>query len=144
MILDFLAELNWAAVGVSLLVAFVIGSVWFAPPVLGGFWARQVSRYAGIPKSEVRARSSKAGPLTRWLVTMAINAVVLALAVKAVGADSPTDGVVLGFTLWLGFGASFSSWPPILARMPWEWWLVNNGAFLLMQVAMGAILASWR
>jgi hypothetical protein len=144
MILDFFADLNWVAVAVSLVVAFALGSVWFLPPVMGGFWARQVSRYAGIPEGEVTTGSAKARPLTNWLVSIAINAVVLALAVEAVGADSPGEGVVLGIALWLGLGASFSSWPPIFARMPWKWWLVNNGAFLLMQIGMGAILASWR
>ncbi len=35
----------------------------------------------------------------------------------------------------LGLAATFSSWPPVFARMPWGWWLVNNGAFLLMLAA---------
>jgi hypothetical protein len=65
-------------------------------------------------------------------------------AVEAVDADSVGDGIVLGLVLGAGMGATFSSWPPIFARMPWQWWLVNNGAFLLMLVAMGAILGGWR
>lgn len=59
---------------------------------------------------------------------------------EAVNADSAGEGVVLG----LGFGATLSRWPPIFARLPWQWWLVNNGAFLLMQDAIGAILGAWR
>ena len=51
---------------------------------------------------------------------------------------------MLGLVLGVGFGATFGSWPAIFARMPWEWWLVNAGAFLLMQVAMGVILAAWQ
>jgi hypothetical protein len=69
--------------------------------------------------------------------------VALALAAEGVGADSAGDGIVLGVVLGIGFGATVNSWPPIFARMPWEWWLVNSGAFVLMQVAMGAILGAW-
>jgi hypothetical protein len=50
---------------------------------------------------------------------------------------------VLGLVLGLGLGATLASWPPIFARMPWQWWLVNSGAFVLMQVAMGTILGAW-
>jgi hypothetical protein len=110
----------------------VIGFVWFAPPALGRVWARNVSRYAGIPENEVMAGSIVA-PTAKWLVTMLVNAIVLALAVEAVGADSALDGVVLGIALGLGIGATLSAWPSIFARMPWQWWLLNNGPFLLMR-----------
>jgi hypothetical protein len=143
-ILEFLNDVNWAAVGASLVAAFAIGLVWFAPSALGRFWARQVSRYAGIPEGDITSGASQATPLAKWLLGIAITAVVMALTVEAVGADSAGDGVVLGLVLGIGFGATLSSWPPIFARMPWQWWLVNSGAFLLMQVAMGAILGAWR
>ena len=68
----------------------------------------------------------------------------MGMAVEAVSAKSSGEGVVLGLVLGVGFGATFGSWPAIFARMPWEWWLVNAGAFLLMQVAMGVILAAWQ
>src|ERR687891_1094935 len=142
-ILDFLDDINWAAVGVSLVAAFAIGLVWFSPSALGGFWARQVSRYTGIPEGEVIKGSSQAPPLAQWLLGFAITAVVMALAGEAVGADSAGDGVVLGLVLGVGLGATLSSWPPIFARMPWAWWLVNNGAFLLILASMGAILGAW-
>jgi hypothetical protein len=143
-ILDSVNDVNWAAVGTSLVAAFAIGLVWFSPSVLGSFWARQVSRYAGIPESDVTSGASQATPLAKWLLVIAINAVVMALTVEAMGADSADDGVVLGLVLGIGFGVTLSSWPPIFARMPWQWWLVNSGAFLLMQVAMGAVLGAWR
>lgn len=144
MILDFLNDINWAAVGASFVAAFAIGLVCFSPSALGRFWARQVSRYTGMPEGEITRGASQAPPLAKWLVGFAITAVVLALTVEAVGADSAGDGVLLGLVLGVGFGATLSSWPPIFARMPWAWWLVNNGAFLLMLAAMGAILGAWR
>ena len=144
MILELLDEINWAAVGASLVAAFAIGLVWFSPSALGTVWARHVSRYTGIPEAEITGGASQPPALAKWLVGFAMTAVVLALAVEAVGADSVGDGVVLGLVLGVGLGATLSSWPPIFARMPWAWWLVNNGAYLLTLVAMGAILGAWR
>jgi Protein of unknown function (DUF1761) len=139
-ILDYLNDVNWPAVG----AAFAIGLVWFSPSALGSFWARQVSRYAGIPENEITSGAAQPGALAKWLVGIAITAMAMALTVEAVDADSAADGIVLGLGLGLGFGATFSSWPPIFARMPWQGWLVNNGAFLLMLLAIGAIVGAWR
>lgn len=143
MILDSLNDVNWAAVGAALVAAFAIGLVWFSPSAVGGFWARQVSRYTGMTEGEITNGAAQAAPLAKWLVGIGVTAVVMAVAVKAVGADSAGDGVVLGLVLGVGLGPTLSSWPPIFARMPWRWWLVNSGAFLLMQIAMGAILGAW-
>jgi hypothetical protein len=115
MILDSLDELNWAAVGTTSIAAFAIGAVWFSPSVLGGFWARQVARYTGAAAADITAAAARPASLAKWLAGLAV-----------------------------GLGATFSSWPPVFARMPWGWWLVNNGAFVLMLAAIGAILGAWR
>jgi hypothetical protein len=144
LILDAFNDLNWAAVGVALVAAFAIGSIWFAPPVLGNYWARQVSRYTGIPESRITEGAGRPGTLVEWVVVTAANAVVLGLAVEAIGADTAGEGIILGLVLGVGLGSTVTAWPPIFARMPIEWWLVNNGAYLLMQAAMGAILGAWQ
>jgi hypothetical protein len=144
MILEFLDDLNWAAVGTSIVAAFAIGLVWFSPAALGTFWARQVSGYTGVPETEIATGASQPSPLVKWLVGIAVAAIALALAVEAVEANSVGEGIVLGLVLGVGLGAVVTSWPPIFARMPWKWWLVNSGAFLVMLAAMGAILGAWR
>jgi hypothetical protein len=144
MILDSLDDLNWAAVGASLVAAFALGAVWFSPSVLGRFWARQVAAYSGAAEADITAAAARPAVLAKWLAGLAVAAVTLALTADAAGADSVADGVVLGLVLGGGLGATFSSWPPIFAGMPWGWWLVNNGAFLLMLAAMGAILGGWQ
>ena len=144
MIIDALNDLNWVAIAVSTVAAFAIGLVWFAPPVLGTLWARQVTQYAGIPETEVTSGAARGKALLAWLVATVINVVVLALAVEATGADSLVDGAVFGVVLSLGFGATLNSWPSIFARLPRTWWLLNCGAALLMNAAAGAILGAWQ
>ena len=102
MIIDSFNDLNWVAVAVATIAAFAIGLVWFAPPVLGTLWARQVSQYAGIAEADVTDGAAKGAALLPWFVATAVNVVVLALAVAATGADSLADGVVLGLVLSAG------------------------------------------
>jgi hypothetical protein len=144
MITDHLDDLHWAAVGVSVLAALLIGLVWFAPPVLGGLWARQVATYTGVDDAEIAAGASRPETLAKWLIGFIVAAVVLGLAVEATGARSAVDGLVLGVVLAVGVGATLGSWPPVFARMPWAWWAINTAAFTVMLGAMGAILGGWR
>lgn len=143
MVLDSVQSLNWLAIATAAAAAFAIGLLWFSPQVLGAFWARQVSRYTAVPEGEITSEASGPTALSAWLGVIAVSAVAHGVTAEAVGADSASDGIVLGLVLGLGFGATLASWPPIFARMPWEWWLVNSGAFVLMQVAMGAIFGLW-
>ena len=53
MILDFANDINWPAIGASIVAAFAIGVVWFSPAPLGTFWARQVSRYTAVPEGGI-------------------------------------------------------------------------------------------
>ena len=144
MIIDAFTDLHWVAVAVSTIAAFAIGVIWFAPPVLGTLWARQVTQYAGIPAADVTSGAAKGTALLPWFVATAINVIVLALAVAATGANSLVDGMVLGVVLSLGFGATLNSWPSIFARLPRTWWLLNCGAALLMNAVAGAILGAWQ
>ena len=135
MILDNLSHLNWAAVAVATLAAFLIGSVWFTPQVALRRWAAAVSSYTGRPLDDL-LRPPAPWPLLQWLVGMFAGSIAVALLVRAGGADSAGSGAVLGLVLWAGIGATFSSWPVIFAGQPWRLWAVNNGAFLLMLVAV--------
>jgi hypothetical protein len=103
-----------------------------------------VTRYTGIPPKEIAAAASRPPVLVNWLAAIAINAIVLALAIEMFGAASAWDGALIGLVLGFGLGATLNAWPMIVARMPRTWWMLNTGAFLLMQGAMGSILGAWR
>ena len=141
--LGALSSLNYLAVVVAAVAAFLIGFVWYLPPVMGMRWAGLVSRYTGITQEELM-RGDQERAIVIWAVGMLVNALVLAIIIRTLGLTSLADAVVLGVLVWLGFGASFSSWPVAFARQPWALWAVNNGAFLLMQVVMAVILTLWR
>ncbi len=144
MIIEAINDLNWVAIAVSVGASFVLGSIWFTPAVFGRYWARQVERYSGTTELEITNEASRPDRLLRWIVAMLVNVIALALVIENLRADSVAEGMVLGAVLSFGFGSTLGSWPPIFARMPWGWWWVNNGAFLVMQIAAGSVLAVWQ
>jgi hypothetical protein len=137
-----LAQLNWLAVIGATIVAFVIAFVWYLPPVFGLRWATLIKGYTGLTDQALGAGLPR--KVILWVIGFLVNAIVVALLVRALGIGSASDAILLGVLLWLGIGATFSSWPPIHANQPWGVYAINNGAFLLQQLAMAVILTVWK
>ena len=128
---------------VAAIAALVIGFVWYLPPVLGNRWGRLIQAYTHLTDAELNPKN----PLPiigAWFVGCLVNATVLAFLVKATGANDLTSGLLLALATWAGFGVTFSSWPVIFAKQPRGVWAINNGAYLLMQIAMVLVLTLWK
>jgi hypothetical protein len=140
--MDFdLGDLNWLAVIVAALAYFVIGAVWYAPPVLGNVWAQA----GGIAMPEPGQRPNPtiyAVPL----IGSVLSAIVLGILVDATGADGVGDGFVLGLAIAVGFAmpialvtATFETNKP----KPYVWGAVNAGYHVVGNIVAALILASW-
>jgi hypothetical protein len=95
MTLDALGDVNYLAVVVAAAVYFILGALWYAPPVFGNRWQ-------AASKADV---SGGANPLI-FLVTFVLWFVVaLALAWLAVliGVESAAGGLGLGLVAGVGF-----------------------------------------
>jgi hypothetical protein len=136
------AQLNYLAILVAAIAAFVLAFVWYMPPVFGLRWAALTKRYTGLSDSNLAANMPMKAGL--WFVGFLVNALALALLLNLTQAIDLTTGLAVGVIAGIGFGAVTSSWPPIHANQPWGIWLMNNGLFLLQQIVMAAILTLWR
>jgi hypothetical protein len=135
-------QLNFLAILVSALAAFVLAFVWYMPPAFGLRWTALTKRYTGLSDTDLSANIPvKAG---LWFVGFLVNALALAILVRQTGTTDLAAALMLGVIGAMGFGAVTSSWPPIHAQQPWGIWLMNNGLFLLQQIVMAAILTLWK
>lgn len=134
------ATINYWAVLVSAAASFVLGGIWFSPPVFGKVWIQGAGMSgADMEHAKKGAWKSYIGALIGALVT----AYVFAHAVDYAGAESAQDGLQAGFWMWLGFAA-----PIQIGSMLWEnkrfsYFLVNTGHSLSSLLIMGVILAVW-
>lgn len=136
------AQINWLHVIVATIAAFVVAFIWYLPPTLGLRWGNLVKGYAGLSDAQLSANLPQ--KMLLWLLGFLVNALVLELLIRGLNINGVQDALLLGALVWLGFGATFSSWPAIHANQPWGIWLINNGAFLIMQLVMSVILTLWK
>jgi hypothetical protein len=93
-------SINLLATLAAALSRMVLGAIWYSPPVFGRAWMA----LAGRTQDDVKSQMPKA--LTVDLVTSLVMALVLANAVRHVGASGIGPGAAVGFCAWLGFIAT--------------------------------------
>lgn len=138
MVLDGLGEVNYLAALVAAVAWFVLGAIWYAPPVLGRAWQRA----AGI---EVPQGGANPGMFVVTFVAYFVAAVVTAALAELTGSTTVSDGVVLGLLLGAGYALTLIGIGATYERKPEPimYFLVNGLYNLLGLILVGAIVAAW-
>ena len=138
--MDF--SLNYLAVLVAAVAAFVLGFLWHGP-VFGKQWIKLM----GISQAEVDAAKAKGmGPMCPQLcgafLQQAVVAAVMAHLVNALGISDLIGAIALAFLLWLGFIAT-----TLLNGVLWEKRTVNlylfNITHHLVSLVLIAVVIVW-
>jgi hypothetical protein len=139
---DVLGELNWLAVIVAALAYFVLGALWYAPPVMGKTWMA-----AGGMETPADDRRPGAGIYVVPLVGSVLSAVALGMLAEATGTDTVGEGFVLGVVVAIGFAlaialvtATFESNKP----KPMVWGAINAGYHALGIIVAALIIGAWQ
>ncbi|MDP8956205.1 MAG: DUF1761 domain-containing protein [Actinomycetota bacterium] len=137
MIFDFFDELNWLAIVVATIVWFAFAAAWYSVPAMSKAWAKA----ANIEQPQGGA--PMASLLIATLIFYFITTVVIALLVKAVGADSVGDGLALGVALGVGFGILTAFVSQLYERKGTYYWLINGLVQVIAWSLVAIILAVW-
>lgn len=129
--------LNIWAILVAAIVSFVLGALWFSPPIFGKVWQRA----NGFGPNEP-TKAGGAGMLIAFLCTlvMSANLAMFLNDSKTTLAWGATAGFLAGFG-WVLMGIGVIS---VFERRPLSYVLVNGGFLTLALTMMGAILGGWR
>ncbi len=127
---------------VAAAAAMVAGFIWYHPLVFGNRWTELMKEYTGMTDDDLKPEPLRQLPKF-FFITM-INVIVVYLIADRLDIQSRLSALKVAFALWAGFGLTFSSWSVIFARQRQSLWLLNNGAFLLMQAIICFILVMWR
>jgi Protein of unknown function (DUF1761) len=132
---DYFGDLNWFAVIVAALAYFVLGYLWYADFAFGKQYR------AAIGQADVAAPEPV--PIVVNALAWLLAAIALGLIAKAIGADSWSDGLVLGLVVGVGFVLTGQISDILYTKRPTSLlWL--NGAYAVIGFAvMGVILGSW-
>ena len=135
---EILAGINFLAVIVSALSAFVVGWLWYGP-----LFGKQWMKLNGFTEEQIKEGGGMSMPLI-----MVINYVATVLAAFAIamfiGAESDMSfGIFAGFMIaifWIGTSRLNDV---LYERKPFGLFLINTGYNLAIYVIMGAILGAW-
>ena len=134
-------EMNWPAIAVAGLAAFMLGSLWFSSALFGKPWMRAM----GITLNDIHDAEKPIGPaLAASLASSLVMSLVMAVLLALTGIESLSGGLGIGALVFFGFnGASF------FRLVFWEdrpvvLFLISAGYDLMCFMLAGGVLAIWR
>jgi hypothetical protein len=138
---DAFSDVNYLAVAVAAIAYFVLGAIWYVPPVMGRTWQKA----GGI---EMPEDGGGPNPVLFVGTYIAYAAAGLATALLAVATqtDSAAEGVVLGLVVGVGYAFTAAAVTALYDRkpQPMAWWLINGIFNVIGLVAVGVIIGAWR
>lgn len=132
-----MARINYWAVLVAAIAAFVFSSVYYSPLLLGHVWR------AVDPTSAAAAAPSATKALVEIVRTVVIT-YVLAHLIGLLGSSNWKSAVNLAVWLWFGFSAMMWVGAIMWENTPWPVAAIHSGDWLVRTVLMAVILGVWR
>ena len=133
-------KINFLAVTVAAVAAFLVGALWYSPLLLGKAYldARGMN-----PGAMADMRPQVAELLGEFVKNMVV-AFVLAHFVVRLGVGDLKGAVQLGLWVWVGFQAMLLMGAVLHEKMPWMLYAIHAGDALVKTLLMTAILGVWR
>lgn len=130
------AAINYWAVIVAALAAFVMSSVYYSPLLVGGIWRAVDPAAAALTLSPWK-------PLVEILRTLGITFVMARLLLMLRATDLARSVM---FALWTWFGFSALMWvgAVVWEGTPWQVAVIHSADWLLKTLLIAAVLGVWR
>ncbi|MDO3642459.1 DUF1761 domain-containing protein [Mucilaginibacter sp. L3T2-6] len=134
--MDF-SHINWLAIAVAALSAFMVGGIWYSRPLFGNAW---------MIDSNLNMEQIQAGNKGKIFGFTAIFSLLMAVNLGMFLADAKTDlawGTTAGFLagIWTFSAIAIHS---LFELKSWRYILINGGYSLVSLTLMGAIIGAWR
>lgn len=135
-----ISSINWLAVLVAGLSAFVVGGIWYSPGLFGNTWMRE----SGLTEEQIR--SGNKGKIFGFTAVFSLLMAANLGMFLADSAEMKTDiswGTIAGFLagIWTFSAIAIHS---LFELKSWKHILINGGYSLVALTLMGAIIGLWR
>lgn len=137
MILEMFGDLNWLAILVATLAWFAFSAIWYSVPPLSKAWA-----------TAARVDTTGDGPplallFIPTLIGYFVTTIVIALLARGIGAETVSDGVVLGVVLGVGFGMVGALVNQVYESKGSSYFLINGVNAVIAYAIVAAIVTVW-
>ena len=132
--------MNYLAVAISALAAFLIGWAWYSPFLFANVWMKEI----GMNPDDMRPDMTKMMPtMLVALIQQLVTAYILAHFAVAYGATDTTAAVQLGIWVWLGFMATTFLGPVLWEKRSLTWYAIVASQLLVSTIVMSLIVVLW-
>lgn len=128
---------NWLAVFVASIIAFLLGGLWYSPKLFGKLWMQDV----GLTE-ESAAEGNSAVIFGGSFVLIFIAATLLAYLLGSEG--NWLLGLHTGFMIGIGWVATAYGVTYLFERRPMRLFFINAGYNVVLFAIMGTILGAWQ
>ena len=141
--------LNWGAIAVSIIVAFIFGGIWYGP-LFGKTWAKAMGMDCEKkPELAVMRKAMAIQLVGTFLIAFCLTHDLQAWLPSAWGIpgnDGPSwlHGFMGGFFTWLGFFVPLQLNKVAWEQKPWKVFFINAGHDFINLQILSQILAAWR
>ena len=132
-----LAAINWLAVLVAAVSAFIVGGIWYGP-----LFSKAWQALNGLSDEDVQQHAGRTfGGAFALTVVAAFG---LAMIMQLHPAPGLNAGLGVGTVIGLAFVASSMGINYLFARKSMQLFLIDAGYLVLMFAVMGVIIGAWR
>ena len=132
---------NYLAVVVAGVAAFMLGALWYSPALFARQW---MAAHGHTPERLAAMRQDMARTYAISFLCFLVTAWVMAVLLSRIGITEALGGVKLGGITWLGFAATIGLTSNLYSEKPLAVYLIDAGYQLVYLMLMGVILAVWR
>ncbi len=126
-------QTDWMTIGVAALLNLIIGFVWYSKWLFGPIWMKHQQVKEAKPNGTI---------LLSAVVVSLVIAYFLAFFENYLGVTTVSDGMFVGFCLWLGFVATTQIGPVIWEKAPFQLFLIHTGGKLLSFLVMSGVIGA--
>jgi len=133
-------KINYWAVIVAAVTAFVVGAVWYSPLL----FSKAYMEARGMNPAALVDMRPPVGEMLGEFAKNLVIAFVLAYFVVRLGVIEWRGAVQLTLWLWVGFQAMLLMGAVLHEKMPWILYAIHAGDALVKTLFMTVILGVWR
>jgi Protein of unknown function (DUF1761) len=135
-----MSGINYWAVTVASVVAFVMGGLWYSPLLFGKAWVK----LRGMKTAQAAGTQMRPPEILAEFIRGLVVAVVLAGFVVHLGVVNLVGAIYLGLAVWIGFQATSIVGSVIHEHYPVKLYAIHTGDALTKTLVMAVILGVWR
>src|SRR5690348_1483509 len=135
-----MTHVNYLAVVVAALAAFVLGWLWYSPLLFYKPWMR----LRGLdPVAAMAGAKMPGGKLLIEFARCLVLAYVIAILVALLGPSSWLAVVRVGLLLWIGFPVILLTGSVLWDNVPWKVAAIHSGDWLVKLLVIPIIVSAW-